>query len=56
MKNDIQHQRENWDKLGKVDPYWSILVNPDKIDNKWDLGKFYSTGKIQINKLLNFIT
>jgi ubiquinone/menaquinone biosynthesis C-methylase UbiE len=55
MKDDIQHQRKNWDKLSEVDPYWSILVSPDKIDNKWDLNEFYSTGRIQINKLLNFV-
>ena len=55
MRNDIFQQRENWDKLSKLDPYWSILVSPDKIDNKWDLNEFYATGKIQVTKLLIYL-
>ena len=55
MKKNVVSQRENWDKLAKLDPYWSILVDPNKIDNKWDLNEFYITGKIQVNKLLNYL-
>ena len=55
MRNDIFQQRENWDKLSKLDPYWSILVDPNKIDNKWDLNEFYASGKIQVTKLLNYL-
>ena len=52
----VGRQKENWEKLANVDPYWSILVDSSKIDNKWDLDHFYATGSTQIRKVLDFLT
>ena len=43
------------EKLANVDPYWSILVDSSKIDNKWDPDQFYATGSTQIRKVLDFL-
>lgn len=56
MRNNIIQHQENWNKLSDVDQYWSILVDPDKIDNKWNLNGFYITGKTQISNLLTFLS
>ncbi|MCW6157991.1 MAG: class I SAM-dependent methyltransferase [Thermoplasmatales archaeon] len=42
--------------MADVDPYWSILVDPSKIDNKWNLDEFYSTGRKQVKRVMDFIS
>ena len=49
------HLQESWENLAKLDPYWSVLSDSDKIDNGWDLITFYSTGKMQIEKILTLL-
>jgi len=46
--NDLE---KNWNGLGKTDPYWAVLTNPDKINNQWSTEEFYETGR----NFFNFI-
>lgn len=55
MGNDIITQRKNWDRLSNLDPYWAILVDSEKINMKWEVNEFYSTGKKQIYKLFGLL-
>jgi len=56
MTSDLRKQNENWEKLATIDPYWSILVEDGTINNKWSVDKFYDTGKVQISKILSFLS
>lgn len=51
--NRIKEIESNWTEFGKSDPYWSVLTNPKMINNKWDVNKFYSSGRGQLRWLLN---
>lgn len=55
MAKDLDLQNKNWESLAVIDPYWAILVEDEKINNKWEVEKFYNTGKIQISKILSFL-
>jgi SAM-dependent methyltransferase len=52
---DIEDLQKNWDELGKVDPLWSILTEPDKKGNKWDTDDFYATGKREIDLVMEYV-
>jgi len=49
-KTTIGH---NWEALAAHDPMWAILSVPGKEDNKWDKEEFYSTGAIDIQRLMD---
>jgi ubiquinone/menaquinone biosynthesis C-methylase UbiE len=42
---ELEQLKKNWEELGDSDPYWAVLSNPSKINNKWDLEEFYETGR-----------
>lgn len=41
---EFKQLKNNWEELGKSDPYWAVLSDPAKINNQWDLKQFYQTG------------
>lgn len=49
MKDKYHNQ---WEKLGKNDPYWAVLTVPSKKGNKWDRTEFFNTGEKAIEKVL----
>lgn len=62
MKNrTIRHNHqtgrllENWDKIGRVDPFWGILTMPDKKGQKWDQEEFFATGIKEIKHVMEEI-
>lgn len=55
MRHKLLQQQESWEKLAKLDPYWSVLSDSDKIDYGWNLAAFYATGKIQVKKIFTLL-
>lgn len=47
--------RENWEKLAKDDPYWSILKWKGK-QRRWQTGEFYATGVREVGELMGTIS
>ncbi len=45
---DVRDMKRNWDKMGKLDPFWAVLSDPDKKGNKWDVAEFYATGVAEV--------
>lgn len=52
---DLKNLQENWNELGKKDPLWSILTDPDKKGNQWEINDFFEQGKKEIDTLLKYI-
>ena len=42
---DIRDLQRNWETLGRVDPMWAILTEPDKLGGRWDEGEFFANGR-----------
>lgn len=49
----LEELKENWESLGAEDPYWAVLSDPAKINNKWDLNVFYRTGEELLNSVVD---
>jgi SAM-dependent methyltransferase len=47
----IEHLRRAWDTLGRKDPFWAVLSQPDKRHNRWDPEEFFRTGEEEIARL-----
>lgn len=41
----LWHTKTVWDKLARKDPYWAVLTDPDKTDNRWQIAEFFETGR-----------
>jgi ubiquinone/menaquinone biosynthesis C-methylase UbiE len=51
----IQDLQKNWDRFGKTDPFWAILSTPEAKEGKWEIDKFFLTGKKEIEQVLQNI-
>ena len=40
--------RETWQTLGRDDPLWAILTEPDRRRGRWDLEAFLATGEVDV--------
>lgn len=49
---NIERLQNNWDAFGKTDPFWAIVSNPKKKNNKWKRDEFFETGKTEINRVM----
>jgi SAM-dependent methyltransferase len=49
----IDHLRRAWDTLGRKDPLWAVLSQPDKRHNRWDPDEFFRTGEHEITALFD---
>lgn len=47
--------QRSWDELGKVDPLWAILGDPDKMGGRWDLHEFFKTGEEEVAAVLQYV-
>jgi 2-polyprenyl-3-methyl-5-hydroxy-6-metoxy-1,4-benzoquinol methylase len=45
---NLEAATRNWTELGKNDPLWAILTDPDKKGNRWDEKEFFATGETAI--------
>lgn len=44
-KMKLDTLKSNWEGLGENDPFWAVLTDPTKINNKWDKSEFLKTGQ-----------
>jgi SAM-dependent methyltransferase len=49
---ELLSSQKNWDELGKDDPLWVVLTDPEKKGGKWDPAEFFATGKSEIAAVL----
>jgi ubiquinone/menaquinone biosynthesis C-methylase UbiE len=49
---NIRKLQRNWNEFGRRDPLWSILTDPAKKGNQWDLKDFFETGVTEIEGIL----
>ncbi len=54
MKN-LKDLQKNWNVLGKNDPLWAVLTDPDKKGGKWEIDDFFETGVSEINEVIDYI-
>lgn len=46
---NLREVQRNWNVFGETDPYWAILTEPSKIDNRWDPREFFESGRWEID-------
>jgi SAM-dependent methyltransferase len=44
--------RRHWERLGRRDPYWAVLTDPDKRGGGWDVAEFFRSGVDEIDSVL----
>lgn len=49
---DLEKLQQNWDQLGREDPMWAILADPDQHGNKWGREEFFATGREHVEEIL----
>jgi len=52
---DLEALKKNWEELGRSDPFWAILSDPDKRAGGWDPVEFFATGEVEIAGVLDEI-
>ncbi|MHB1243252.1 MAG: class I SAM-dependent methyltransferase [Gaiellaceae bacterium] len=45
--------RQDWEDLGRVDPEWAILSEPEKRLGGWDPEAFFATGRAEVGAVLS---
>ena len=45
--------RQQWEALGRVDPYWAVISEPDKKGGRWDPEAFFESGRHEIAAVLD---
>jgi ubiquinone/menaquinone biosynthesis C-methylase UbiE len=48
--------RRSWDQLGRDDPFWAVLTNPNKKGGLWSEAEFFEIGRHNIQEALQKIT
>lgn len=48
----IRKLKSTWNELGKRDPLWAILSNPEKKGNRWQVDEFFRTGEADVEGVL----
>lgn len=41
----LEHQQQDWNELGKLDPLWAVLSDPARQFGRWDLDEFFRSGE-----------
>jgi len=47
--------RQNWNRLGEIDPLWAVLADERKKGNGWDPAEFLETGVHEVDSLLGYL-
>jgi len=48
----LRSQQNQWEQLGRTDPLWAILTDPEKRNGGWDEAAFFATGQNEIAELM----
>jgi 2-polyprenyl-3-methyl-5-hydroxy-6-metoxy-1,4-benzoquinol methylase len=49
----LRSQKQHWEDLAAVDPLWAICSEPDARYGRWDLDKFFESGKREIDAVMD---
>lgn len=49
---NIHDLHQNWTALGKDDPMWVVLTDPEKKGGGWNAEEFFATGRAEIHSAL----
>lgn len=52
---DIRGLQRTWDSLGREDPLWAVLSDPEKRGGRWDVADFMATGVREIDSVLDWL-
>lgn len=52
---DLGELRDNWDELGRLDPLWAILADPQRHGNRWAPEDFFITGEVEVRGYLHLL-
>jgi ubiquinone/menaquinone biosynthesis C-methylase UbiE len=50
--NSQARNKQYWEEMGALDPFWAILSDPSKKFNRWDPEEFFQTGRDEITALM----
>src|SRR5262245_45857186 len=48
----LRAQQAQWDRLGRTDPLWAILTDPDCRYGRWDVEEFFARGRAEIDQAM----
>ncbi len=48
----FERDRNDWDRLAHLDPFWAILTADDRRFGGWDLESFFATGEDEVEQLM----
>lgn len=51
----LQKYQNDWENIGKQEPYWGILSHPEKRKGQWDLNDFFYSGELEIDALVKYL-
>lgn len=49
----LRQQEQDWNELAELDPYWAILIEPNKRFGRWNSEEFFATGPPEADALMN---
>ncbi|MGW0519920.1 methyltransferase domain-containing protein [Crossiella sp. NPDC003009] len=52
---DLPGLQATWDNLGKEDPYWAVLSDPERRHNQWDHDEFMATGRRHVEAVSGWL-
>jgi SAM-dependent methyltransferase len=52
---ELEGLRRTWDGLALQDPFWAILTDPNRAQNRWRAEEFFETGKEEIRIVLQYL-
>lgn len=44
----LDRVQKTWEQLGRDDPLWAILTDPERRHGRWDLDEFFTTGRQEV--------
>ena len=47
---------EQWSTLGRTDPMWAVLTEPEKKKRAWDVDEFLATGEREIDGVMQAVS
>ena len=51
----LDQVQDNWERLSREDPLWSICTDPVRRHHRWDKEEFFATGRQEIENVLHHI-
>jgi ubiquinone/menaquinone biosynthesis C-methylase UbiE len=52
---ELKELQAHWNALGKTDPLWAILSDPEKKGGHWDIEQFLQTGDEEISRVMQYV-